>query len=82
MKTLDLEFNCQALHTYPRGFNGERFLEVKAIDVNGIDLDTKEIANEISIRTMIEAHGLTNVLDYLIDEHKTELLDAIKELQP
>lgn len=78
MKTIDLDFDCD--DAFIKGRVHGSGLRVTATDICGVDFDKTSIAECISIRTMIEAHGLTNVLDYIIDEHLQELHNSLKSI--
>lgn len=75
MSTLNLTFDCRRASVSANSYG----MEVEAEEITGIDLNTPEVAVNVTLRTMIEAHGLTNVLDYLYDEHFPELRAFVKE---
>lgn len=77
MKTLDLTLSCE--RAYIRHSTGS--IEVSLENIAGVDLNVPQIAENVSIGSMIEAHGLTNVLDYLVDEHSGELMAFMNSLE-
>lgn len=76
-KTLDIEFECQGINIDPRGSK----IKVQAEYVDGIDFDTKEIAENISPGTFIEAYGMESLIDWILDYRKEEFYKQLKELE-
>lgn len=78
MKTIkELEFDCA--DAFIKGRNHSNGVTVTARDITGVDFDKKEIAECVSIRTMIEAHSLAVLIDYLIDEYFDDLINSLNE---
>jgi len=73
MSKIDLTFDCEEVYIVGKGSSFKDKVTVKVENADQADFDNENIAKCIRLATLIEAHGIQEVLDYIHENHMEEL---------